>query len=339
MICTPLVLGLKSNDFNKKEIDIINKIMPFGLILFSRNIVNKKQLKNYIRDIKSEINSDIHILIDQEGGPVQRLRPPDWRNYPSFKLLGDIYNSSEEDSVRLSYCSGRLISDELSDLGIDINCSPCIDVRKNYTNNFLVNRIFSNEPEVISKLGSSMINGFRVGGTIPILKHIPGHGRSLLDSHKILPEVEAKIPDLLVDDFVPFNMLNTIPMAMTAHITYSSIDNIPATFSKKVIKLIRESIKFKGLIITDDINMGALKGSLEEKVFNSLNAGCDLVLDCSSDNEGFLKFLSKIPKVDRSIIDKALYNFKISQKDEDFETIDEVINEYYSILHKYKIIL
>lgn len=339
MLVTPLVLGLKSSRLDNEEVNLIKKINPFGVILFSRNIIDKKQLKNYISDIKKKINPNIHIFIDQEGGDVQRLRTPDWKNYPSFKKIGEIYSLSNHNASMLSYCVGRLISEELMELGIDINCSPCIDIRKSYTNNFLVNRTFSKNPNIVITLAKEMIRGFKDSGIIPILKHIPGHGRATIDSHKGLPEVSSELQELLQDDFITFRELRNVPMAMTAHIKYTKIDNLPATFSKKIIQIIRENIEFEGVIISDDINMEALNGSLERKIIDSLDAGCDIVLHCSGNNLEIPNFIEKIPKIDRSLIDKSLDKSKLFQKDEDSMTIDDVINNYYSILDEYNIIL
>jgi beta-N-acetylhexosaminidase len=184
-----------------------------------------------------------------------------------------------------------------------------------------------------------MIRGFKDSGIIPILKHIPGHGRATIDSHKGLPEVNAELRELLLDDFITFRELKNAPMAMTAHIKYSKIDNVPATFSKKIIQVIKEKIQFSGVIISDDINMAALEGSIEKKIMDSLSAGCDIVLHCSGENLAILNIIKKIPKIDKDIIDKSLDKFKLSQKDEDSITIDDVINKYYSILDEYKIIL
>ena len=331
----PLVLGVESHLLNKNEIEILNKVNPFGIILFSRNIQNKQQLKELVSKIRTEIRHDLFILIDQEGGSVQRLSAPEWRSYPNFKNIGDLYKKSSEDALNFSYLMGRLISYDLKLVGVDINCSPCIDVRKEYTSNFLVNRLFSENPSIVSVLASEMIRGFKCENIIPVMKHIPGHGRAIDDSHHKLPIVKSPLRELFSDDFSVFQTLNHLPMAMTAHIIYSEIDNKPATISEKTMKVIRENLGFDGILITDDINMGALSGKRENKVIASLDAGCDLVLDCSGDNQIYCDFLNDIPNLNISHINLNLDNFLNSQKDEDFINIDNVLEEYCSILGLY----
>jgi len=331
----PLVLGILSHSLEKNEIEILQKINPYGIILFSRNIQNKRQLKELISILKTEIRSDLFILVDQEGGSVQRLSTPEWRAYPNFKNVGDLYNKESEIALNFSYLMGRLISYDLRLTGIDINCSPCLDIRKEYTSNFLVNRLFSENSSIVSELAAQMIRGFRHENIIPIIKHIPGHGRAVDDSHYKLPTVKASLKELLSDDFSSFKALNYLPMAMTAHIIYSAIDIKPATISQKTINFIRESIGFDGILITDDINMNALFGKREARVKASLDAGCDLVLDCSGDNQIYCDFSNDLPNVNKSDFDSKLYNFRDLKKDEDFVNIDNVLKEYCSILELY----
>ena len=331
----PLVLGVSSHTLEKNEIEILQKINPFGIILFSRNIQNKRQLKELVSILKTEIRNDLFILVDQEGGSVQRLSTPEWRAYPNFKNIGDLYNKAPEIALDFSYLMGRLISYDLMLTGIEINCSPCVDIRKEFTSDFLVNRLFSDNSSTVIELATQMIRGFRHENIIPIVKHIPGHGRAVDDSHHKLPTVKASLKELLSDDFSSFKTLNYLPMAMTAHIIYSAIDHKPATISKKTINFIRENIGFDGILITDDINMNALSGKREEKVRASLDAGCDLVLDCSGDNQIYCDFLYDLPNLDKSYLDEKLDDFRRLKKDEDFANIDNVLEEYCSILESY----
>ena len=332
MFISPLVLGLDSLKLSKNEASIINEINPYGLILFSRNIDDKYQLKRLIGEIKEKVREDIHILIDQEGGKVQRLCEPSWLRYPSYKDIGQLYLKSSEVAKRLSYIVGCLIANDLVDLGIDINCAPCLDVVQPNTSDVLTDRIFSSDVHIVMNLAKEMIRGFHQGPVVPILKHIPGHGRSSLDSHLELPTIDEPIENLICHDFEPFIKFNKLPIAMTAHVKYSSIDGLPGTISKKIIKIIRTKIGFSGLIITDDIHMQALSGQLESRVFDALNAGCDVVLDCSGNNVDYIKFLDKLPKIKLTIIDKGVKDFKTAKKDEDFENIDNIFDEYCSIL-------
>tara|TARA_B100001057_G_scaffold94427_1_gene90893 strand:- start:1448 stop:2473 length:1026 start_codon:yes stop_codon:yes gene_type:complete len=332
MFVSPLVLGLDSLRLSKSEVSIINEINPYGLILFSRNVDDKSQLKALIGEIKESVREDIHILIDQEGGKVQRLCEPNWIRYPSYRDIGQLYMKSSKDAKRLSYIVGCLIANDLVDLGIDINCAPCLDVGQPNTTDILTERIFSSDVNIVMKLAKEMIKGFQQGPVVPILKHIPGHGRSSLDSHLELPTIDESIENLICHDFEPFIKFNKLPIAMTAHVKYSSIDNLPGTISKKIVKIIRTKIGFSGLIITDDIHMQALNGKLESRVFDALNAGCDVVLDCSGNNIDYIKFLDKLPKIKLTIMDKGVKDFKTAQKDEDFQNIDNIFDEYCSIL-------
>tara|TARA_Y100000591_G_C21831143_1_gene699693 strand:- start:838 stop:1872 length:1035 start_codon:yes stop_codon:yes gene_type:complete len=332
MLISPVVLGLSSITLSKDEERTLNEINPYGLILFTRNINNKTQLKRLIYEIREKVRDDIHILIDQEGGKVQRLSNPHWKHYPTYKDIGTLYLRSANTAKRLSYIVGRLIAHDLMDVGIDINCAPCVDIRQSNTSIFLNKRIFSSDTNVVYQLAKAMINGFQHGPIVPILKHIPGHGRSTLDSHKELPTVNESLEKLTQYDFDPFIKFNKLPIAMTAHIKYSSIDDFPATISKKVIKTIRDKIGFGGLIITDDINMKALEGKHESRVIGALNAGCDIVLDCSGNNTNFINFLHKLDQKELSVFDSGVNRFKTEQKDEDFQNIDNVFDEYCSIL-------
>jgi beta-N-acetylhexosaminidase len=332
MLISPLVLGISSSRLSQSEVSILNEINPYGLILFTRNIVNKEQLKKLINEVKEKVREDIHILIDQEGGKVQRLDIPHWKRYPSYREIGELYEKSTKAANRLAYNIGRLISNDLVYLGIDINCAPCVDIRYVNTSNILVERIFSSDRNIVYQLANEMIRGFQQGSIVPILKHMPGHGRSSLDSHIELPTIDDPIEELICHDFDPFIKLNNMPIAMTAHIQFSSISDRPVTISKKAIKMIRSIVGFGGLIITDDINMQALAGTLESRVLDAYNAGCNLVLDCSGNNENFIKFLHKIGPIESNIIDLGVNHFKSVQKDEDFQNIDNVFEEYCSIL-------
>ena len=332
MLISPLVLGISSSSLSKSEVSVLNEINPYGLILFTRNIVNKVQLKKLINEVKEKVREDIHILIDQEGGKVQRLDIPHWTRYPSYREIGELYVKSAKAANRLSYTIGRLISNDLVYVGIDINCAPCVDIRSANTSNILVERIFSSDRNIVYQLANEMIRGFQQGSIVPILKHMPGHGRSSLDSHIELPTIDDPIEELICHDFDPFIKLNNMPIAMTAHIQFSSISDRPVTISKKAIKMIRSIVGFGGLIITDDINMQALAGTLESRVLDAYNAGCNLVLDCSGNNENFIKFLHKIDPIESNIIDLGVNHFKSVQKDEDFQNIDNVFDESYSIL-------
>lgn len=252
---------------------------PFGFILFARNIHTPDQVRALCNDFREAVGRNCPITIDQEGGRVQRLRGPIWRDW--LPPLEQVQQAGEH-AAQAMYLRARIIAHELYDLGIDSNCAPLVDVAGPQTHEFLLNRCYGTEPESVAALGRAVADGLLDGGVLPVVKHIPGHGRAVADSHLELPLVEAEIEDLSDTDFVPFRVLNDLPMAMTAHLVYSHIDRYPATLSDRAVEIMRQDIGFDGLIMTDDISMKALNGSLTEIAKQSLWAGCDVVLLCNA---------------------------------------------------------
>ncbi|MEM8628100.1 MAG: glycoside hydrolase family 3 N-terminal domain-containing protein [Pseudomonadota bacterium] len=218
------------------------------------------------------------ITIDQEGGRVQRLRPPLARDWPPPLDFA----RAASDPWRALYLRYRLIAAELRSLGIDSNCAPLVDVASDQTHPFLRNRCYGDDPDIVADLGRAVADGHLDGGVLPIVKHMPGHGRATSDSHESLPKVDADLESLRRTDFKPFRALNDLPMAMTAHIVVSDIDDAPATLSPKVMEMMRDEIGFDGLIMTDDIGMKALSGDPSAIARGSLAAGCDVVLSCNA---------------------------------------------------------
>ena len=223
---------------------------------------------------------DAPILIDQEGGRVQRLRPPLARNW--VPPLEEVERAGE-DAARAMYLRHLLIALELRGLGIDANCVPCADVAEAATHPFLSNRCYGTAPEIVTTISRAVAEGSLAGGVLPVVKHIPGHGRGVVDSHEELPSTEASAEDLARRDFAPFHALADLPLGMTAHVVYSAIDSRPATTSPKTIAMIRGDIGFDGLLMTDDLSMNALGGSMAERTRASLAAGCDVILHCNGE--------------------------------------------------------
>jgi beta-N-acetylhexosaminidase len=252
---------------------------PFGFILFARNIDTPDQVRALCAEMRDAVGRDAPITIDQEGGRVQRLRSPIWRDWlPPLEHVA-VAGPHAEEALYLRY---RIIASELRDLGIDSNCAPLVDVAGPETHDFLKNRCYGFDPGTVARLGRAVADGLMDGGVLPVLKHIPGHGRAVVDSHLDLPVVGAAHRDLSEVDFLPFKSLNDLPMGMTAHLVYSAIDDRPATTSPVMMRIIRDEIGFNGLVMTDDISMKALKGSLTDIARASLNAGCDVVLLCNA---------------------------------------------------------
>jgi beta-N-acetylhexosaminidase len=265
---------------------------PWGFILFARNVEDPAQLRSLTADLREAVGRNAPIFIDQEGGRVQRLRAPHWTEWlPPLDMVqiameGCTPNDAIPAACRAMELRYRLIAAELLSVGIDANCAPCLDVASSFTHPFLRNRCFSDDPHIVAQLGRAAANGHLAGGVLPVVKHIPGHGRAGLDSHKELPRVDASRADLIAHDFVPFTALNDLPMAMTAHIIYTAIDaDNPATTSPAMVDVMRRDIGFGGLLMSDDLSMHALSGSFESRAAATIAAGVDIALHCNGKPE------------------------------------------------------
>ncbi|WP_158964276.1 beta-N-acetylhexosaminidase [Chachezhania sediminis] len=251
---------------------------PFGFILFARNVDSADQIRALCGDMREAVGWEAPITIDQEGGRVQRLRPPLARDW--FPPL-DHARMAGAAAERVFYLRGRMIAHELRALGIDSNCAPLIDVAQPDTHPFLFNRCYGETVETVVANGRAMAQGHLDGGVLPVAKHIPGHGRAIADSHFDLPRVDVPLEELSDVDFEPFRALNDLPLGMTAHVVYAAIDDLPATLSPDTMRLIRQDIGFDGLIMTDDLSMKALNGDPADLARRSLAAGCDVILYCN----------------------------------------------------------
>ncbi len=259
---------------------------PWGLILFRRNVESPEQLKSLTSDFRSCVGrKNAPVFIDQEGGRVQRMGPPSnhWRAYPAARSFGKLAEKDPVGAYRAARNVGRLIARDLYEAGITADCLPVLDVPQPGSSEVIGARAYSDEVLSVIALARSHTAGLLQGGVLPVMKHIPGHGRATVDSHLALPTVTSSAFELKAIDFVPFAAFADCPMAMTAHVVYTAYDKVnPATLSKAVIsKVIRQEIGFNGLLMTDDLSMKALSGTFEDKVKNALRAGCDVVLHCS----------------------------------------------------------
>jgi beta-N-acetylhexosaminidase len=254
---------------------------PFGFILFARNIENPDQLVRLTSQLRDAVGRDAPILIDQEGGRVQRMRAPHWRDW-SPPL--DAAHAAGADAARVLGLRARIIAEELRAVGIDANCAPVADIAGPETHPFLRNRCYGETAAQVSDRARSVADAHLAAGVLPVIKHLPGHGRATADTHHNLPTVTANPADLAAHDFAPFRALADLPMAMTAHIIFAAYDpDRPATQSPKMIRVIREEIGFQGLLMTDDLNMQALSGDLGLRTRASMAAGCDIALHCKGD--------------------------------------------------------
>jgi beta-N-acetylhexosaminidase len=257
---------------------------PLGFILFARNVETPAQVRALVAALRDAVGrGDAPVLIDQEGGRVQRLGPPHWRKAPpgaAFSRLGGRDRGRAAELLRLNF---RLIGRDLADLGIDVDCAPVLDVPVPGADDVIGDRAYGDESGLVADLGRAVMDGLLDEGILPVVKHCPGHGRATADSHLRLPVVEATYGDLEARDFAPFRALADAPWGMTAHVVYQAIDpTAPATISAKVIgAVIRGAIGFSGVLVSDDLSMRALAGSYEDRARESLAAGCDLVLHCN----------------------------------------------------------
>lgn len=261
---------------------------PFGLILFGRNIDSPTQVRALTDEFRACVGrADAPVLIDQEGGRVARLRPPHWEELPPAARLGELYRIDPTRGVAAAKLLGRLLAAQLSPLGINVDCTPVLDLYIKGADAVIGSRAFGDDPKTISVLGRAVCDGLCVGGVLPVIKHIPGHGRATADSHFELPRVDAPVSQLEGSDFIPFDNLCDMPLAMTAHILYSNIDSDNcATLSAKVIgDVIRKQLSFNGLLLSDDICMQALQGDLPSLSRRVIDAGCDVALVCQNNPE------------------------------------------------------
>ncbi|MEQ1523263.1 MAG: beta-N-acetylhexosaminidase [Aestuariivirga sp.] len=280
------ISGCEGTQLSVGEIAFFREQNPWGLILFKRNCETPAQIKALTAAFREAVGRrDAPVFIDQEGGRVQRLGPPSnyWRKYPSARAYGDLYAKSPLNALRTARHVGRLMAEDLIEIGITADCLPVLDVPQPGAHDVIGNRAYSLQIEQVMALARAHTAGLMDGGVLPVMKHIPGHGRAEVDSHHNLPVVNARRQDLEQVDFPPFAAFADAPMAMTAHVIYAAIDKTaPATLSRKIIKsVIREQIGFRGLLITDDLSMKALSGTLEEKCTKALKAGCDMLLHCN----------------------------------------------------------
>ena len=276
--CSGLVLSEAERDF-------FADVRPWGFILFRRNVESPDQVRALVEALRASIgNPDAPVLIDQEGGRVQRLGPPHWPKYPPGAAYLQAAKGDAGQARELVRLGARLMAHDLKALGITVDCVPVLDVPVPGAHDIIGDRAYAQDPATVSLLGRAAAEGLLAGGVLPIIKHIPDHGRAFADSHHDLPVVHADFETLDGWDFAPFKALSDMPMAMTAHVVYDAVDpKRPATTSKKAIRMMRDHLGFSGLIMSDDLSMKALSGSLTERAEASLKAGCDVVLHCNGD--------------------------------------------------------
>ncbi len=299
---TAVIYGCSGTKLTPDEARFFREAAPWGFILFRRNIETADQTRALCAALRETVGWDAPILIDHEGGRVDRMTP---QIVPQTRIpagvIGDLVNQKGlEAACEAARVHGQLLAQDAVALGLSVNCVPMIDVRAPGSHDIIGDRAFSEDPEIVTALGRAQMQGTLLGGCLPIIKHIPGHGRAKSDSHLDLPIVDAARDDLQAIDFAPFKALSDAPMAMTAHVVYTALDEKAcATLSKTVIdNVIRGHIAFDGLLMTDDLSMKALAGGFDERTRASLAAGCDLILHCNGDMEEMTAVASAVPTLE-----------------------------------------
>lgn len=299
------ITGVSGPELSAAERDFIRAECPWGFILFKRNIETPAQVTRLINELREEIGQpDAPVLIDQEGGRVQRLGPPNWPIYPAGAVFGRLYDIDPAAGLAAARLSARLIAADLDEVGVSVDCLPLADVPVSGANAVIGERAYGTEPAKVAAIARAVTEGLEEGGVLPVLKHIPGHGRATADTHFSLPVVDTSREELEQSDFAPFRALADLPMAMTAHVVFSALDPAqPATTSATIIdEVIRGLIGFQGLLMSDDVSMNALAGSISDRTRALLAAGCDMVLHCN----GKLEEMHEVARVTPELSGKAL---------------------------------
>ena len=282
----PAILGLAGPAITTEERALFQKSPPLGFILFARNCVEPEQLRALTTELRALFpGRRVPILVDQEGGRVQRLRPPHWGALPPARRIGDLFRRDPGRAERAAAALATAIAADLREVGIDVDCAPVLDLAFPDTTEAIGDRSFGGDPEMVARLGARFCEALRAAGVLPVIKHLPGHGRARVDSHHRLPYIEAPLAELERTDFVPFRRCRGVPLAMTAHVVVTAVDGErPATHSPVVLqRLVRGRIGFSGILLSDDLAMNALSGDPAARARRALAAGCDVALYCPGD--------------------------------------------------------
>jgi beta-N-acetylhexosaminidase len=288
MTISAAIFGCSAKGLTPEEKSFFREADPLGFILFARNVESPDQMRRLTAELREAVGrDDAPILIDQEGGRVARLRPPHWRVVPAAARFGELALRDRAAGVEAARLNGSLLAAELRSIGVTVDCVPVLDLRFPGAHEVIGERAFSADPRMVTRLGRATAEGLLAGGVMPVIKHMPGHGRAEVDSHLSLPVVTASRETLEETDFRPFRSLRKMPWAISAHVVYTAIDpDRPATTSPKVIEeIIRGSIGFDGVLVSDDLSMQALAGAIAERARDVFRAGCDLVLHCNGKME------------------------------------------------------
>lgn len=301
------ITGLAGLTISANERAFLREAQPWGLIIFQRNVSSPAQVSDLTRSFRDLVGWQAPVLVDQEGGRVQRLKPPQWPAYPAGARYGALYDGAPEVGLAAARLAGHLIAADLRPLGVDVDCLPLADVPVAGGDPIIGDRAYGSEPGKVAAIAAAIAQGLTAGGVLPVLKHLPGHGRAGADSHLKLPVVDTPRATLEATDFAAFRPLAGLPLGMTAHVVFSSIDPVaPATTSVTMVReVIRGFIGFQGLLMSDDISMGALSGTLAARSQAALAAGCDVVLHCNGDLREMTQVASVVPELSGEALARA----------------------------------
>jgi beta-N-acetylhexosaminidase len=305
---TRAIYGCAGPEVSPEERAFFADAKPWGFILFARNIVDPAQTLGLVESLRATVgDAEAPVLIDQEGGRVARLKPPHWKERPAAARFGALHGDDAEAAREAAYLNARLVAHELLQLGINVDCVPVLDVPVEGADNVIGDRALSKDPAIVVELGRAVIEGMIDGGVLPVMKHVPGHGRATADSHLELPRVATPREVLSMTDFIPFRGLAQCPMAMTAHVVYEAIDpRRPATTSPRVIRdVIRTEMGFSGLLMSDDLSMKALEGALAKRAKAAQFAGCDIVLHCNGSMDEMREVATEVQPLEKDHLKRA----------------------------------
>jgi beta-N-acetylhexosaminidase len=293
------ITGVAGLTLTAQERQFLKEADPWGLIVFKRNVADPSSLRRLIDDFRELVGRQAPVLVDQEGGRVQRLGPPHWPSYPPGAAYGALYDRDRQAGLAAARLGARLIAADLGVLGIDVDCAPIADVPVPGADAIIGDRAYGATPEKVAAIAGAFAAGLMESGVLPVLKHLPGHGRATADSHDRLPVVGTDRAMLEATDFAAFRPLAALPLGMTAHVVFSAIDPVaPATTSVTIVRdVIRDSIGFSGLLMSDDVSMGALSGSLAERTRAAIAAGCDMILHCNGNMNEMLAVAEAAPEL------------------------------------------
>lgn len=318
------ITGVSGTELTAAEREFIRAERPWGFILFKRNVATPAQVTALVSELRAVAGAaDAPVLIDQEGGRVQRLGPPHWPVYPPGAVFGSLYDTDSALGLAAARLSARLIAADLAELGITVDCLPLADLPVPGADAVIGNRAYGTEPGKVAAIARAVTEGLEQGSVLPVLKHIPGHGRATADTHFRLPTVDTPRDELERTDFAPFKSLADLPMAMTAHVVFSAVDPAhPATTSATMIAdVIRGAIGFQGLLMSDDVSMNALSGNIAERTRAIFAAGCDVALHCNGDIEEMREVAGQTPELTGRALERARAALAARKPPQPFERV------------------